>query len=117
MAYTLSQAVAQVRYLLNEPTAGFWTDTEIESWLGQAAADISTKTLCTTAEGTITLATSQMKYTSSDSAWLDDLIRAEVVWYSSGTGTRGLQRIQPHMFGHVQNKDAGPTRYFYEDGK
>jgi hypothetical protein len=117
MAYTLTQAVQEVRYLLNEPSASFWTDTEIEGWIQQAAMDISVKTLCTTKEGTITLVQNQMRYTSTDETWLEDLIKSEVVWFDFGTGTRGLQRVEPHMFGHLQVKSAGEPRYFYEDGK
>lgn len=117
MAYTLTQAVTEVRYLLNEGTASFWTDTEIQGWIQQGTLDISTKSLCTTDEGTITLATGQMKYTSSDEAWISSLLKCEVVWYDFGQSMRGLQRIEPHMMGHLQIQTAGAPRYFYEDGK
>lgn len=117
MAYTLTQAVTEVRNLLNEASASFWTDTQLQGWIQQAAMDISTKTLCTTDEGTITLVTGQMKYDSTDEAWIANLLKAEAVWYNFGSGMLGMQRTEPYRFGHLQVSGTGRPRYFYEDGK
>ena len=117
MAFTETQAITQVRYLLNEPTAKFWTDTEIQGWIQQAALDISCKTLCTTAEGTITLVQGQLKYTSTDEAWIANNIKIEAMWYNLGTSARGLQRTSAHRFGHLQIGGSKSPRYWYEDGK
>jgi len=117
MAYTETQAIQEVRYLLNEPTASFWTDTEIQGWIQQGALDISCKTLCTTDEGTITLVQNQMKYTSTDEAWIDNLIKIEAMWYNFGSSMKGMQRTEPYRFGHLQVGGTKTPRYFYEDGK
>ena len=41
MAYTLTQSVTQVRSLLDEATAQFWTDAELESWINQGCQDVA----------------------------------------------------------------------------
>ena len=41
MAYTLAQSVTQVRSLLDEATAQFWTDAELESWINQGCEDVA----------------------------------------------------------------------------
>ena len=41
MAYTLAQSVTQVRSLLDEATAQFWTDAELESWINQGCQDVA----------------------------------------------------------------------------
>ena len=117
MAFTETQVVQEVRYLLNEATASFWTDTQIISWIQQAVLDISCKTLCTTDEGTITLSHGQVKYTSADESWIDDNLRVEAMWYNFGSSMRGLQRTEPHRFGHLQVGGSSSPRYWYEDGK
>jgi hypothetical protein len=119
MAFTETQAITQVRYLLNEPTASFWTDSEIQGWVQQAVLDISCKTLCTTDTGTITVVQDQMLYTSSDESWIDTLLKVEAMWYGNLNATKGMQRTEPYRFGHLQvgtGANATP-RYFYEDGK
>jgi hypothetical protein len=41
MTVTLTQAQTEVRSLLDEPTAQFWSNTEITSWINQGAQDIA----------------------------------------------------------------------------
>lgn len=41
MPVTITQAVTQVRYLLEETSAHFWSDTMIQTWLNQACWDIA----------------------------------------------------------------------------
>ena len=116
MAFTITTAIQEVRYLLNEATASFWTDTELENWIKQGCMDLSTKMLNTSADGTVTLVQDQIKYVASDESWIANKIRCEVIWYQSGQNSRGLQRIEPHMLGHLQIFEAGEPRYFYENG-
>ena len=119
MSYTLSQAVQEVRYLINDPSENpFYDDVQIEGWIQQAASDISTKTLCTTDLDTLTLVNGQVAYTSSDSAWVDYLLKIKVAWYNYNTeNMRAIQRIEPWHFGNVQYKSSGEPRFFCEDGK
>ena len=41
MAVTLLQARTEVRALLDESSANFWTDDQINSWLNQGCSDIA----------------------------------------------------------------------------
>jgi hypothetical protein len=41
MTYTLAAANTQVRSLLDENVAQFWTDTEIDSWINQGCQDVA----------------------------------------------------------------------------
>jgi len=117
LAYTLSQCVTEVRSLINESTAGFWSDTEIENWIKEGTLDLSTKLLCFESEETISLVTDQWIYTSSDESWLGDLLKTKGCYYDDGTTVRGLQRIDIQKFGHVQNTTGNPTHFFENNRK
>lgn len=117
MSYTLATAVTEVRHLLNESTASFWTDTQLQGWIQQATTDISCKTLCTTAEGTITLVQNQQKYTSADESWIGDNLKVMVMWYNLGSSTYGMQRTEPYRFGHLQVGGTDRPRYWFEDNR
>jgi len=51
-ALTRTAVRTRARALLNEPTARFFTDTEINSWIDDAVSDISIKTYCSQTRGT-----------------------------------------------------------------
>ena len=57
MAFTLAQAITEVRALLNEDTASYWSDTNITSWIQQGCLDFTEKSLLLVCKDTITLAT------------------------------------------------------------
>jgi len=119
MAYTLANAVTQVRYLINEDTANFWSDTEIEEWIKQATIKISTILLSAESEDTVTLATGQFVYSSSDESWLSNLLKVKAGYFTDSSGNvYGLQRIELDMFGHTQHfQTAGRPRYYYESNR
>jgi hypothetical protein len=43
MGVTLAEAVTQVRDLLDEPTAQFWSTTQLETWINQGVRDVARK--------------------------------------------------------------------------
>lgn len=45
MSLLLSDAILQVRGILNEASSLFWTDTEITYWLKEGCRDFSSKSL------------------------------------------------------------------------
>lgn len=114
MSYTLAQATTKVRELINEETTSFWTDSEIQGWIQEGVLDLSTKALCVTTIGTITLATNQYNYTSSDESWIADCLKPKNVWYVGTNSIKGLQLIEPHMFGHWDTRENRPKYYFYD---
>lgn len=113
MAFTLSTSVTEVRALINEGTASFWSDTEIENWIKQGCLDWCEKTLMLTREDTVTLSTGTYKYTSSGSSYIDEAIRTLHAEY----GNKALKRLSyEEMRGHNQmvlasNEDP---EYFYD---
>lgn len=119
MAYTLSQAVTQVRYLINEDTADFWSDTEIEDWIKQATIQISTKLLSAEEEQTITLVNGQLKYATADEAWIANLLKIKAMYYTDPDDyIYGMQRIELDMFGHTQQfQIPGRPHYYYENNR
>lgn len=62
MSLSAANVLTEVRSLLNEASNGFWTDTEINSWVSQAAIDISKKSFCVETTATVTLAASTIEY-------------------------------------------------------
>ena len=46
MAVTLTNAVSEVRSLIDEPVAQFWSDSELEGWLNEGCANIQREVEC-----------------------------------------------------------------------
>jgi hypothetical protein len=119
MSYTLAQAVTQVRYLINEESADFWSDTEIEEWIKQATITLSTTLLSAETESTVTMASNQFVYSSSDEAWLADLLKVKAAYYTDGSSNvYGMQRIELDMFGHTMHfQSTGRPIHYYESNR
>ncbi len=113
MAFTLTTAKTEVRALINEDTASYWSDTEIENWIKQGCLDWCEKTLLLTREDTITLATNTYKYTTSGSSYIDNAIRTLHAEHNN----KALKRLSYEQFrGHnrmVLVDDEDPE-YFYD---
>lgn len=111
MAYTLATAVTEVRALINEATASYWTDSELQEWIKQGCLDWCEKTLLLTKDDTITLATDTYSYTTSGSSYIDS---AHMVTYAEYNNV-ALQRVsQEQMRGHNAMKlasDPAPKYY------
>lgn len=115
MAYTAATIRTEVRALLNESTASFWSDTEIDGWVKQGCLDLSTKVHAYVTEQTITLVTAQLKYTSGDESWIGNLVRCKHVWWKDGANARALARMRFERLGNQQQNTAGPPRWFAEE--
>ena len=114
MSYTLTTAVAQVRSTLNEDTATFWTDGELEGWIEEGTILFSTISLCVEADDTITLIENQINYSSSDSGcdWIDDVIEVYSGYYDDqSNGYAGLVKAHPRMLGHLATFTPGDPKY------
>jgi hypothetical protein len=66
MALTLSQATTEVRDMLNEENAVFWSDSQLQKWIAEGAELVSSKAKLVDADDSITLVANQLLYTSSD---------------------------------------------------
>lgn len=113
MAFTLTTAITEVRSLINETTASYWDDGELERWIQQGCLDWCEKTLLLSYTDTITLSTNVYTYQSSFSSYLQNSIRVLHAEYKN----KALKRLSyEKLRGHnkmVLATDSDP-KYFYD---
>ena len=102
MPYTLAELRTRTREILNEATAAFFTDAEIDRWLGDAAWDISGVMRCVEALGTITLSNGDNDYAIA----ADAIVVLHVQDQATGVG---LRKVTPSMAGHTSSETTGET--------
>jgi hypothetical protein len=113
MALTLAQMTADVRQLLNESSAVFWNDSEIQDWLYEGTRIIASKTLSIEADDDITLVTNQLIYTSSDESFIGDCLEPYAAIYDDGSYKyKGLEMVHPKQIGNLMTYTPGPPRYY-----
>ncbi len=114
LPYSLAEASLEVRAIIKEPTALFWTDAEINNWIKEGCVDITAKTLC------------YKVIAELDENITDDIIEYIVpslafkimsVEFKDGTASpntyRGLTRIHPRQIANDGNNAAGDPFYWY----
>lgn len=113
MSLSLAQMTTDVRQLLNESTATFWTDTEIQDWLAEGTRIIATKCLCIEDSDDITLVADQLTYTSSDHSWIADCLKPYALIYDDGSNNyKGIEMVHPKQLGNLLTFTSGPPRYY-----
>jgi len=114
MSLTLADAVTQVRRNVNEATAAFWTDTEIEDWIKEGVRVFSSKTLMVEDTQNIDpLIAGQLSYSSSDEPWIADIVEPYAAIYYDGLSKyKGLMRIHPRQIGNLALGTSGPPKYY-----
>lgn len=124
LPYDAAEALTQVRALIGEPTAGFWSDEEIDNWVIEGSVDIRTKTLCQEHKNTFTLVEDQLEYVDFVAAPTTDGIAQVLKVYSCIADDeqtppvfRGLQRIHPRMINHMPHNTKGAPYYYYHFAK
>lgn len=101
MALTAADVRAEIRVLINEPVAAFWSDAEIDAWVTQAATNISmTDPIETTAS--VTLVASTLEYTlpttfANPTVTTGIISKISAVHYNG----RGLLHVHPRTIGNV----------------
>ena len=103
--YSKANILTQVRTILNEPTARFYSDSEINSWTDRGARILSAISLCydtTQADVGMTAETPLLA--------INDFIRVDAVINDEDTG---LQRISPQMAGHVNVHTSGDPQFYF----
>jgi len=63
MTVTLATALSNVRSLLDEPQAQFWSDSELTNWINQACSEIARKVEWKRAQTTIAVTVGNQQYT------------------------------------------------------
>ena len=116
MSLTLAQSITEVRDILNEASAVFWTDSQITKWIQEGTRIFSSKTLLVEDTQTLTtaeLTAAQLVYTSSDESWIGDCLEIYAAIYYDGTSAyKGLIKIHPRQIGNLATSTAGPTKYY-----
>lgn len=112
MSYTLATATTAVRQALNEDTAAFWTNSEIQTWIQEGCLIFSSATLMVEDTQNITLVANQLKYSVSDHSWIDTCVELYTAIYNDGSNNyAGLQKAHPRMLGHLDVFTPGDPRY------
>jgi len=118
--YTAAEILTQVRSILAEPTALYWTADEINKWVQEAAMDIATKVLGYEKSDYITLSTSAPELTygamqGGDS--IDGMVKIYgAVYYNTAETHRGLMKIHPRQIEHLPEQTAGEPYYWWHFG-
>lgn len=113
--YTEATARAQVRSLIGEASASFWTDAELNAWISEAVEDISARALCIQVSDTIALVTAQNEYaTTVGAVSVVDIVKVWGCFYISPDNEYiGLKRIEPKDIAGLPFMIAGPPKYYY----
>jgi len=124
--YTSTTARTQVRAIIGEATASFWSDTEIDNWIKEAVEDISARSGGFQVSDTITLVTAQYEYTTTTgSVAVADIVKVLGMVYvvttdiTGDTNQRfiGLIPIDPSMIHVLPLTENGPPKYYYHSGE
>ena len=109
---TVDDLVTEVRSFLNESTAAFWTDAEIERWINNGVRNIAARAHCIEETESIVISSATTEYALSSS-----YVAVKRVLYQSGaTAYKALLRGQKEQIGHV-DKDLEEPEFFYESGE
>lgn len=110
---SLAEAVTEVRTLINEPTARFWTDTEIENWIKEGCVDVCAKTLCYKAvDNSKAITNSMIEYLVPTDAF--KILSCEFYDSQASPVTyTGLTRMHPRQIGNEQPTSDGDPEWWY----
>ena len=103
--------ITNARYILNETSESFWSDTELLSWLNDGILDIVTRTGCLENTEDLTLVANTLEYTL-----VADYIAIKGVAYKTSGIHKGLRRIEPNNIEHTEDVDE-PVEWWEWDGK
>lgn len=115
MALTLAGATTEVRDILNEDNAAFFTDAEIQRWIQEGTRIFSAKSLLVEDTQDIDpLIASQLSYAAAQETWIGDCLEIYAALYYNATTTKysGLIKIHPRMIGNTANFTAGISKQY-----
>jgi len=110
-------SVTEVRSLINEPVASFWSDAQIQNWLDQGISDIAAKGLVLQSADTFLLATGQLEYTdlvTDGAAGVTDIVKVwGCIYISPDNEYIGMKRVYPNQVADLPFMTAGPPKYYF----
>ncbi len=112
-----ADSVTEVRSLINEATASFWTDAQLQNWLDQGISDIAARGLVLQSADTFLLVTGQLEYAdlvTGGVAGVTDIVKVwGAIYISPDNEYIGLKRISPSQVADLPFMAAGPPKYYY----
>jgi hypothetical protein len=124
-AYSLSNLRTRIRDILNEDTAVFWTDAELNRYINDAERDIAIKAMCLQhIDSLATAAAGTMPFTSSgllDSNIVETYLRTVTFtgyrtqfleYLESAAKGIGLNAIFTSLFGHTPSLGSAPVNWY-----
>lgn len=66
---TLATAITQIRYLIDEPSAAFWSNAELTTYINEACKDVARRAETKLTTATITATVNQQNYTLPSTAY------------------------------------------------
>lgn len=112
--YSAATALVQVRALLNETTASFWSDAEITAWIQQAVEDISSRVQCISDSDTFLLVTGQYEYVNlvlNGAATVTDIVKVwGAILHQSGRRIYRIKENTPEPTGRPAPHETWTSR-------
>jgi len=99
--YTRGEFITEVRTLLNEATAAFYTNAQIAEWLDQGQREVASKALAIQVEGTITTVKGTLSYSYTGLACIALIFNYKY-----------LTQITPKQAGHLKYQGDDPQYWF-----
>ena len=111
---TANDIITNVRQILNETTASFWTDAELLDWIDEAVKDIVSKSHCLEDTATIVLSTNTKAYSWSGASDYV-IIEPEGVFFLNHNTSKYTKLVNDKtVIGHTSNE--GQPTHWYEFG-
>ena len=112
-----ADSVTEVRSLINEATASFWTDAQLQNWLDQGISDIAARGLCLQSADTFLLVTGQLEYAdlvAGGVAGVTDIVKVwGCIYISPDNEYIGMKRVYPNQIADLPFMAAGPPKYYF----
>ena len=114
MSLTLANAVTEVRDVLNEASAEFWTDAQITKWIQEGTRIFSSKTLLVEDTQVLDpLISNTLVYTAAEETWIGNTLEIYAAIYDNGSNVyKGLVKVHPKQIGNLALGTTGPPKYY-----
>lgn len=113
---TIAAAETEVRAIIREPTAQFWSSAQIQNFIKEGCVDLCAKTLCYKKVDSSTRIYDDVVWYAELSKTIKVLACAFYDSQASPVSYRGLVKIHPRMVGYLPANDDADPEYWYHFG-
>ena len=110
-----ADSVTIVRSMINETTASFWSDVQLQEWIDQGVIDVLTRGLFLQNYDDIALSTGIYAYstTTEDSVSVANILKVfGAIYLSPDNEYIGLKKILPSQISDLPHMLSGPPKYY-----